>query len=130
ANVERRHLPAGQRAALRLVSATAQASDRALREERRRDAARGRSEKARGNRQAAKNSGAHQCAPLIQPVPPAPREARKVAAMLAASAGVSTRTMEQVAELRRKAPESFAAVAAGTKELTAALKEVKRAAVV
>ena len=118
ANAERRHLEQFQRAALAVKFASESGEWRAKQQAAREAANRARSDSQKG----VSKADASERAGSTEPRRSEPKQARAIAE----SSGCSVATIKRADELRRKAPEQFEAVCAGSLPGRKALTEVKR----
>ncbi|MEI7705797.1 MAG: DNA modification methylase [Deltaproteobacteria bacterium] len=118
-NAERRHLKQGQKGALWVVKEAGKTSDRV-----RDEANAARSAKAKGNKNASKNSAGSN-----DPAPSGKRNrgGSKTATTGARKAGVSPATIKRAKHLQAKSPELFAAVCEGRMTLNQANAKVAQA---
>ncbi len=126
-NAERRHMEPFQKAAIAVKFATESEKWQAKQESRREAANRARSEAAKGNRNAARNSGGSR-----EPRPSRESKAKpkphRAADEVAESARVSVATVRRAMKLKEKDPEKFEAVVRGEVSGPAALAQVKHEA--
>jgi len=126
ANLQRRHLNAGQRAVVALkVRELLQPAAKERQREAASDAAQSRPRDEAGRLQVSPDRGEASKKPAKAPTP-LPAEERKTTAQAAKAVGASARSVEQAARVERSAPDLLPQVQAGTMALDKAHKEAQQ----